>query len=433
MPLACPRCQRTLPEKAAYCHHDGSPLRAGGPPAGQMLQEFVFPSGKRCKSFDDMAAGCYAEWAEARQLLKEGTFASFLAGIGRADLAKSARDAMSMPDADLALTNFIGALPASVAHGPKLNLSPRRLVVGPVRVGEQKPVVVTLQNEGRGLLQGKLTVAEGAEWLSLVEGPDTRSAAVSTNREQAVKLVVNTAALNTNNAYSGKLVAVTNGGVAELPIRLDLVTRPFARAPYAGANSPQDLARKMRDNPKPAVEMLANGDIARWFASNGWAYPIIGAPVPGLAAVQQYFEELGLARAPQIVVAQTDFRFKGSPSARLSFQIAISSPARKLVYARAECSTPWLRLQAPSVSDQGHAAFEVEIEPALLTEDKTYPGVVKVVANAGQTFIVAVQVEMSGNKRGWFSSKPAPAPAPPPPAPTFTPTPPAPPVPTFTP
>jgi hypothetical protein len=408
-----------MPDRAAYCGYDGTMLRngAGGAAAGAMLQEFIFPSGRRCRTFDELAAACNGEWEEAKRLLRDGTFASFLSGIGRADLARLARESQAMPDADLGLAGFAGGLPASPGAGPKLGLSPRRFVVGPIRVGEQKPLQVTLQNEGRGLLQGKLTVTEGAEWLSIAEGGSPSEASIRASRDQVIKLQVNTQALNSSNNYSGKLVAVTNGGVAEIPVRLDLVARPFARGPYAGANDPKDLARRLRDNPRPAVELFENGEIARWFASNGWPYPIVGAPAPGLAAIQQYFEELGLAKAPQVVVSPTDHRVKASPGAPPSLQVTLTSPARKLVYARAECSVPWLKPRAASVAGQGQASFEIDVDPAQLTEDREYPAVVKVVANAGQTFLVQVKVEMSGNRRGWFSSRPAPAPPPPPPPP----------------
>src|SRR5262245_24535971 len=129
----CPRCQRTNPATAVFCHFDGNLLeqRAGASPAGQLLQQFVFPSGRRCRTFDEVVQGCYYEWEEARQLLADGTFASFLSGIGRADLAKAAREAQANADLDVGLTTFLAALPATAVQGPKLGLAPRKLVVGP--------------------------------------------------------------------------------------------------------------------------------------------------------------------------------------------------------------------------------------------------------------------------------------------------------------
>src|SRR4051812_24892562 len=170
MAVVCPRCQRSHPDVAVYCHHDGTMLRQGAAAAsGQMLHEFVFPGGRRCRTFDDLVQACYIEWDEARQLLADGAFAGFMSGIGRADLAKLAREGQAQADRDIALTNFITGLPASPGSGPKLNISPRRLVIGPVRVGEQRPVQVSIQNEGRGLLQGKLTVADGTAWLKFAD------------------------------------------------------------------------------------------------------------------------------------------------------------------------------------------------------------------------------------------------------------------------
>src|SRR5262249_5930578 len=158
--------------QAAFCHYDGGLLRqgAGAIPAGQLLQAFTFPSGRRCGTFDELVQGCYYEWEDARQLLQDGTFGSFLAGIGRADLARSARDATTQRAVTTAGTNFVAGCPANQVQGPKLGLSPRRLVVGPLRVGEQRLVQVRVQNEGRGLLQGKVTVSEGAKYLKIIGG-----------------------------------------------------------------------------------------------------------------------------------------------------------------------------------------------------------------------------------------------------------------------
>src|SRR5579859_4735177 len=69
----CPRCQRANPRQAVFCHFDGCLLRQGaGASVGQMLQEFVFPSGRRCRTYDELASGCYYEWEDARTMLQEG-------------------------------------------------------------------------------------------------------------------------------------------------------------------------------------------------------------------------------------------------------------------------------------------------------------------------------------------------------------------------
>ncbi len=415
----CPRCQRANPHDASFCHFDGCLLRQSAEAAGgAFLREFVFPSGRRCRSFEELVQGTYYEWEDARNLLHDGTFAGFLAGLGRADLARTAREAQAEPDLDIALTNFLAALPAGQVQGPKLGLSPRRLVVGPLRVGDQRAAQVRVSNDGRGILQGKVTVAEGYPWLKIADDADPTTMALRTPREQSVALRIEASGLIVGQNYAGKLVVVSNGGVAEVPIRLDLTAVPFPRPPYQGAQSPHELARKMRDNPHPAVALLESGEIARWFEANGWTYPIAGATAPGLAAVQQFFEELGLAKAPQVQVSQQEFRLAATTPETLDLQVVVRSPARKLVYARAESDSPWLVVKAPGVSGQVQAAIDFAVETGRMPEDKVYTGVLKVVANAGQSFTVRVHVEVQGNKKGWFGGRKstvtkAPAAAPP--------------------
>src|SRR5688500_3233812 len=105
--VACPRCQHVNPADAAYCYFDGAALHGGqaGRQAGATLpQEFYFPSGRRCRTFDELAQGCQEEWAAARDLLRQGIFRQFFTTAGRADLARAAQEAMAQADPDIGLT-----------------------------------------------------------------------------------------------------------------------------------------------------------------------------------------------------------------------------------------------------------------------------------------------------------------------------------------
>ena len=75
MSHTCTKCSRVNPDEAIYCYFDGIPLnglgRAGGPVAvGAQLfpNPFVFPSGRTCRSFDELAIACQEEWPAARDL-----------------------------------------------------------------------------------------------------------------------------------------------------------------------------------------------------------------------------------------------------------------------------------------------------------------------------------------------------------------------------
>src|SRR5262249_23062002 len=195
-PLLCPRCQRPNPEVALYCHFDGTELRSGQAHvgAGVLAQEFVFPGGRRCRAFDELAQACQDEWAGAREMLRQGAFVHYFSAVGRMDLARAAQEGMAQPDPDIGLSNLVGSMPLSRARGPRLDLSPRRLVLGTVFAGETRQVPLTVTNQGQGMLQGTLTVAEGGEWLR-VHGSANGQCSVQTPREQQVLLQVDTRGL----------------------------------------------------------------------------------------------------------------------------------------------------------------------------------------------------------------------------------------------
>src|SRR5260370_20479850 len=173
--LVCPRCQRVNPGEAVFCRFDGAELRPvqGRDDASQrkrLPHEFVFPSGRRCQTFDDFARGCQEEWEVARDLLGQGAFRQFLASAGRMDLARAAQEAKAEPDPDIALDTFISRLPVQVEQAPRLDLSPRRLNLGTLHVGDMRQVRLTVINQGKGLLRGSLAVFEGNSWLRLANG-----------------------------------------------------------------------------------------------------------------------------------------------------------------------------------------------------------------------------------------------------------------------
>src|SRR5215813_12857882 len=97
MTLVCRTCSRVNPLEARYCYHDGAALAGAlggsGPIAiGQQpfLTPFVFPTGRTCSNFDELAVACDTDWNAARDLLRQGYLERFLGGLGRVDLAMAA-------------------------------------------------------------------------------------------------------------------------------------------------------------------------------------------------------------------------------------------------------------------------------------------------------------------------------------------------------
>jgi hypothetical protein len=396
-PLLCPRCQRANPADAVYCYFDGIVLRQptgpnGPTPAGGLPRDFVFPSGRRCRTFDDFVQGCQYEWEDARELLHQGEIGRFLAGIGRMDLARAAREVQNQPDLDVALYNFLSNLPSVQVQGPRLDLNPRRLLLGSLWAGDQRQLRLRVLNQGKGLLQGKLTVSEGTDWLR-VDG-DASECTLKTPREQQITLRIDTRGLAAPQVYSAKLTAITNGGIAEVPVRLDLASVPFPKAPFQGADSPRAMAERMRANPRAAVPLLENGDVARWFAANSWTYPVQGPRARGVAAVQQFFEGMGLSKPPSLQLSDETLHFVvEAPEVRRG-QVVLRTSAKKWVYAQAESDVPWLKLTANSVSGPQQAPITFEIDSSLMTEGRVHEGTIQLVANAGQKLSVRITVDV---------------------------------------
>src|SRR5262245_4406007 len=113
----CKKCSRANPQEAVYCYFDGfvlvghdrrGPVAAGAQPFNS---PFVFPTGRTCRSFDELALACQEEWATATSLLRDGYIESFLGGLGRVDLALAAKLASRFPDPERGLDQLLAKLP----------------------------------------------------------------------------------------------------------------------------------------------------------------------------------------------------------------------------------------------------------------------------------------------------------------------------------
>ncbi len=390
----CSRCQRANPEGSLYCYFDGMALQVGADGAASRLaQEFAFPSGRRCRSFEELAQGCVDEWSAARDLLRQGTFQKYFGGLGRHDLARAAQEAVGQSNSDIALTNFIGALPVTRPPATRVDIHPRRAALGQLNSGEHRQVPFAIANQGTGVLQGTVSVTEGGDWLKLDGG--AAQCAVHTPREQRINAFISTHGLPAAQSYLGKLTVVTNGGIVEVPVGFDVVAQPFPKLPFQGARTPRELAEKMRLQPKSAGPILEGNEVPRWFAANGWKYPVFGTPAKGVAGVQQFFEAMGLSKPPPLKLSQSEVRFSVPYAQSLKFQVSLQTAARKWVYAQVTSAAPWLRVLTPQVTGPQKAAIGLEIDTNAM------PGVhaetvVQVQANGGQKLSLRVVVDAEG-------------------------------------
>jgi hypothetical protein len=396
---SCPRCQRTNPADALFCYFDGTNLDV---PAeviaaradNRLPHEFVFASGRRCKTYDDLVLACQEEWASASEALQEGVFRQFLAGLGRLDLAKAADALRQQTDPDLALDSFLAILPAREIKKPRLELEPRRIQLGTLRTGETSSARLLVINQGHGLLTGTISVTKGNDWLRIVGADGLAILPIKAVREQVVQLEVDARGLIAPQKYGASLSVVTSGGIVEVAVRLIVTALPYPTGPFQGACTPRELAVRMRSNPKAAVPLLENGDIARWFESNRWGYPVQGATASGMASVQQFFEAMGLAKPPRVQARETEAHYTCLVPETVAGQVVVQSPERKWVYAHAHSEELWLQVKTPVVSGAQQCAVQYLVDSSVLDPGRNYAGVLHVVANGGQNVSVRVNVDV---------------------------------------
>src|SRR5207237_905358 len=142
--------------------------------------------------------------------------------------------------------------------------------------------------------------------------------------------------------------------------------------------SPRAMAERMRTHPKPAVPFLESGEIARWFEINGWTYPVTDPTAHGVAAVQQFFEGMGLSKPPVVQLTTTEVSQVCQPGEIVQGQLALRTSARKWIYAHAESDAPWLRLAEQNVSGPQQTVITFEAHSQHLQPGRVHEGNLKI-------------------------------------------------------
>jgi hypothetical protein len=164
----------------------------------------------------------------------------------------------------------------------------------------------------------------------------------------------------------------------------------------------------MKQQPKAAVPVLESGVVRTWFETNGWTYPVAGPEVKGVAAVQQFFEAMGLSKPPVVGVSPAEVRLRCKYPDSARYELTLSTPAKKWVYATIASDSPWVHIPSPQVSGPQKTSFLIEIDSSRMTTVGAHgEAKVKVLANGGKTIEVRVVADVSGMP----AVRPAPAPA----------------------
>ena len=179
-----------------------------------------------------------------------------------------------------------------------------------------------------------------------------------------------------------------------MPVSLDVDAYPFPKAPFQDVLSPRQMAEQMRRQPKAAMPLLENGEVQRWFTANGWTYPVSGPPASGVAAVQQFFEGMGLSKPPALQLSEDQVNLLCIVPEVVTGKVVLRTPAKKWVYAQCVSDSSWLRVTTPAVSGPQQAVIEFEVDSTILEPNRVHTGSIQLTANAGQTLVFFVQADV---------------------------------------
>jgi hypothetical protein len=402
-PVFCSRCQRANPPDSQFCHFDGTGLRNGvdgkAPTQTGLGREFVFPSGRRCRTFDELVAGCSQEWSTARSLLQKGSMRQFLASIGRMDLAHQADKAAAHVDPDLGLDLLLSAFPTKETSQPRLDLAPRRLHLGAIKAGDSRDLLLQVLNRGSRLLHGAVEV-RGENWLRVGSdgggmGTANGKLPIKTGQQQECPIHIETQGLPAGQPYAATLAVLTNGGTAEVPVTFELMAIPFPHAPLADAATPRDLAARMKEMPKPSCELLEKGEVERWFMLNGWRYPVTGPTAQGVAAVQQFFEGMGLSKPPALTLQPSQLELSCKAGGTVRAEVNLQTSAKKWVFAFLEADVPWIKPGHSQVAGGQTATVAFQVSSRGLAPASRHQGTLQLIGNGGQRLQVRVGLNVA--------------------------------------
>ena len=402
MAQTCTKCNRANPSDAVYCYYDGMVLngqgRAGGPVAvgAQTFNNpFVFPSGKTCRTFNELALACQDEWSAAKDLLRQGFLETFFGGLGRMDLAMAAKQSAQFPDHDRGLDDILGKLPVDVLQPARLSLETKDINLGVLAVGtEGRKIELAMENTGGRLVYGTASCPDG--WLTFGDQPGINQKNLEFTHDYTLPVkVVGDRLRASNKPVETKILLETSGGTKVVAVRAEVPVKPFPPCVLGGAKSPRQVAEKAKANPKDAAPLFERGEVRNWYKSNGWTYPVQGPDASGIGAVQQFFEALGLTPPPKVDVSQRSIALAGNAGDQLRHMIEVKTEEKRPVYAHAVSDEPWLEVGRAKLTGRT-ATISLAVPTVPNRPGQKLTAKLTVQSNGNQRFVIPVTLQVGG-------------------------------------
>lgn len=300
----------------------------------------------------------------------------------------------------MGLDDLINCLPVSIDLKPELQAEIERINLGILKPGDDRDLYIQLKNTGLGMLKGSAVINCPDFWITLGDGSGTNQKSLHFINEFKLHIKIQGKRLRASDkALSAKITIDTNGGTREVLITGEIPVIPFSKGCLAGAISPRKLASLAKVNPKDAGKLFEDNSVQDWYKSNGWTYPVPGPPASGVAAVQQFFEALGLVEAPQVFLEPRSHECSGYPGAKINLTFTVFSSEKRHVYAHATNTpdAPWI-ICKPTDSEKNRAVISVEVvipdSPPNQVE-----GRINIFSNGGKVFRPRIYLSILGSKK----------------------------------
>jgi hypothetical protein len=239
------------------------------------------------------------------------------------------------------------------------------------------------------LLYGTVS-CDDCVWLALGDAPGARRKVFNLTGDLTVPVHVRGRNLRAGNLpLEGRLVVESNGGTAAVVVRAEVPVRPFPEGVLAGAVSPRQIAEKANAAPREAAALFEKGAVEQWYHDNGWSYPVQMPSASGLAAVQQFFEALGLVKPPRVELSEDAVLPRGSPGAMVEHVLAVVTQENRAAVAHGASDRRWLRV-GPTVFHGRIATLPLTVPAIPGRPGETLQANVSVTANGNQRFVVPV-------------------------------------------
>jgi hypothetical protein len=170
---------------------------------------------------------------------------------------------------------------------------------------------------------------------------------------------------------------------------------PFPEGVLAGAITPRQIAEKARQFPRESASLFARGMVAKWYENNGWTYPVQEPAASGVAAVQQFFEALGLTKPPKVGINVAELQQHGRAGDSVLATIQIVGQEKRPVYAHASSDQPWLKVEEVALDGWVATVRLRSIVPDRY-EGEALQARLTITANGRQRFVVPVSLTVTG-------------------------------------